>query len=234
MVYIFTMSKQNVNSKRTVQSRVDIGFPTKGKWVASPAEYTSDSLRIAGHPVMEAWEQNYMEMLADIATKNGGQVLEVGYGMGISAKAIQALDRVSSHVVIEAHPGVAKRFLDDFPDQAGNTHILTGFWEDVTPLLADNSFDGILFDTYPLSEEEIHANHFWFFKEAHRLLKPGGILTYYSDEALGFSAKHMAKLQEAGFSDVAAKVCDVHPPADCEYWDEKTMLAPIVRKTTES
>ncbi len=229
------MNNHSVNRK-TVKSRLNIGFPTKENWIKSPAQFTPHTLRVAGHPVMESWEQGYMDALADIATKNGGTVLEVGYGMGISASAIQNLGRVSSHFIIEAHPGVARKFIEDFADRANaqQIHLITGFWEDVTGAMADNSFDGILFDTYPLSEEEIHSNHFWFFKEAHRLLKPGGVLTYYSDEALGFSKKHMAKLQEAGFSDISGKVCEVAPPKDCEYWTEPTLLAPIIRKTTES
>ena len=90
-----------------------------------------------------------------------------------SAKAIQALDRVSSHVVIEAHPGVAKRFLDDFPDQAGNTHILTGFWEDVTPLLADNSFARQAYGRREISER--HRHRYEFNREYEAVLKQHGL-----------------------------------------------------------
>lgn len=218
----------------TVQSRKNIGFPQKKElWNEVPAVFTEHELKIGGHPVMEDWETGYMDALAEIASSNGGAVLELGYGMGLSSAAIQSRG-VDAHYVIECHPDVIERCLTSFRPaiQASRMHILSGFWQDITPRLRSESFDGILFDTYPLNEEEIHGNHFWFFEEAFRLLKPGGVLTYYSDEATHFSPKHLQKLEDAGFSKdhIDSRICDVNPPADCEYWQAKTILAPIVRK----
>jgi guanidinoacetate N-methyltransferase len=218
----------------TVKSRKSIGFPSRQEeWCEAPAVYDEHTLRIAGHPVMEDWEKNYMDMLAAIAASKGGTVLELGYGMGLSATAIQT-HNIGSHVVIECHPDVIQRCISDFKPaiDRGGMHIYSGFWQDVTPTLQPNLFNGILFDTYPLDEKEIHANHFWFFKEAFRLLKPGGILTYYSDEATGIEGLHRKKLLEAGFRDKDIKfdICSVSPPDDCEYWQDSTILAPIIRK----
>ena len=218
----------------TVNTRKQIGFPKKKEdWNYEPAIFSEHALKIAGHPVMEDWERSYMDKLAEIAASKGGAVLELGFGMGLSAKAIQ--DRgVDSHLVVECHPDVVQKCVEDFRKQisSGRMHILSGFWQDITPKLRSNSCDGILFDTYPLREEEIHGNHFWFFKEAQRLLKPGGVLTYYSDEAHGFSKKHTSKLLEAGFQkgDISFEVCEVRPPADCEYWQATTIIAPRVYK----
>jgi ornithine decarboxylase len=222
----------------TFESRRAIGFPrTNREWCQSPAIYDGNSLRIAGHPVMEDWEQSYMATLGSIVAVAGGNILELGYGMGLSAKAIQSHD-IASHVVVECHPDVIKRASMDCESEiaSGRLHLYSGFWQDVTPTLASGIFDGILFDTYPLREEEIHGNHLWFFAEAYRLLKPNGVLTYYSDEVDHLSPSHIQKLVDAGFRkhNIEFMICDVRPPADCEYWQHNTLVAPVVRKHTGS
>lgn len=233
--------QENINNsfgdgknRGTVTTREEIGFledPTQ--WADLPAVYDEHTLRIAGHPVMEDWEHGYMEVLADKACENGGKVLELGYGLGLSAQAIQSHD-IESHTVIECNSGVIEKAKQDLAEAVAQkrAYILEGFWQDVTKTLPDASFDGILFDTYPLKAEEIHSNHFWFFQEAYRLLRQGGTLTYYSDEAQEFSKEHLAKLLEAGFKPehITSEICEVNPPEDCEYWRDKTILVPIVKK----
>lgn len=203
-------------------------------WGQAPAVYDGHTLKIAGHDVMEDWEQGYMNRLGAIAAQNGGAVLELGYGMGLSSAVIESHD-VDSHTIIECHPDVIKKCVTDNKpafDQ-GRMHLFTGFWQDVTPMIASGTFDGILFDTYPIKEEEMIGPHMFFFREAFRLLRRNGILTYYSDEATGLSVPHVQRLVEAGFKvgDIDYEVCDVTPPENCEYWQAPTIVAPIVRRT---
>ena len=73
-------------------------------------------------------------------------------------------------------------------------------------------------------------NHFSFFKHAHRILKSGGVLTYYSDEIDNFSDEHLGELKKAGFKKNSGLTCSVSPPSDCQYWRSDTILAPIIRK----
>lgn len=79
--------------------------------------------------------------------------------------------------------------------------LLEGFWEDIMPQLPDESFDGILFDIYPLDLEQSYVNkdHAWFFGDAYRLLKKKGVFTYYSNEYKKNSKKYITTLKRIGF-----------------------------------
>lgn len=227
-----TMHNNTFNDIRSVthKTRRDIGFlPDYHMWKDEKATFTQDDLVIQGHPVMERWEDSYMKELARIASSQGGIVLEVGFGMGISAEYIQAHD-IESHYIIEANNDVFTALVKFAQESAHPILPLYGFWQDITKIIPDNSIAGILFDTYPLTEEEIHQNHFTFFKEAYRILKQGGVLTYYSDEIDSFSETHLAALREAGFENIDQTVCAVNPPEDCQYWKSKTILAPVITK----
>lgn len=207
---------------------------SKQRWGSAPANYGVNSLRIAGYDVMEEWERPCMERMAEIAASCGGTVLEVGYGMGIAATALQA-HQIDAHVVIECHPDVVTRCVTTHRAAiaAGSMRLITGYWQDVTPMLAASSIDGIFFDTFPLAGHEGGNNHtFPFFAEAYRLLKPGGVLTYFTSQPTTLSPLDLEQLEQAGFerSDIDVELCEVNPPASCTYWRASTIAVPTVRK----
>jgi guanidinoacetate N-methyltransferase len=216
--------------QKTFEERSQIGFSDDvNTWRDSEAIFDEHTLRIEDHPVMEDWEDGYMKMLADVASHKGGKVLEVGYGMGISARYVQ-VHPIDTHVIIEANNGVYEKLLEFQSSARANVVPLLGFWQEIISDLEDESFDGILFDTYPLTKEEIHGNHFPFFHEAFRLLKPGGVFTYYSDEPTTISDFHRERLQAAGFTNIDLSICEVTPPEDCQYWIHNTIVVPIIIK----
>ena len=203
----------------------------KEDWKSAKADFSNHDLKIFGYSVMEDWETPYMEALANIVTANGGTILELGYGMGISAGFIQKHD-IKKHIIIEANKDVVKKAIEFKKRAKHKVEILEGFWEDVIGKVPDESVDGILFDTYPLTEEEIYQTQFFFFDVAYRKLKKGGIFTYYASEKEKFGKVHINKLKKAGFKEknIKGRVLEVNPPKDCEYWKDKTILCPIIIK----
>ena len=60
--------------------------------------------------VMMDWEDPIMSASSAYITEDGGDILEVGFGMGISANYIQS-HNISSHTIIENHPQVIEKCL---------------------------------------------------------------------------------------------------------------------------
>lgn len=198
-----------------------------GDWPTQRAAYDADTLLIDGQQVMQAWEAPLMEALADAVTNRRGDVAEIGFGMGLSAAYVQAR-RPRSHTIVECHPDVLvalARWRDErvCGQDAPDIRIAACRWQDWDA--PDASFDGILFDTYPTNEDE-YANDATqattfaasFFATAQRLLRPGGVFTYYTNEIDSLSRRHQRLLLEHFASFSVSVVRNLEPPPDCQYW----------------
>merc|ERR1712232_1154464 len=96
------------DTQRKVLGCPDYSDKMAETWKDSEIEIDGKELKIQGHPVMEAWEHPYMKRLAEIATSKGGRVLELGFGMNISADYIQSYNP-KEHWIVEANKQVAGR-----------------------------------------------------------------------------------------------------------------------------
>ena len=193
------------------------------EWSAGAARYDVAQLVIEGQQVMQAWERPLMSALAEIATESHGDVLEVGFGMAISATEIQ-LRGARSHTIVECNHDVIAEFEKWRTRYPGREiRLVAGLWQDATPSLG--SFDAILFDTYPMSEDEFNKAAIEsitfaepFIPVAASLLREGGVFTYYTNEIDSFSRRHQRLLLRHFRSLTISVVRGLEPPPDCHYW----------------
>ena len=106
-------------------------------------EFNKNSIMDGKDIVMHDWEDRMMKKHAEVVCQNGGDILELGFGMGISAGHIQQQD-IKSHTIIEKDKDVHKR-LCKWAEDKPNVKIIFGDWYDNLP---DEKFDGVFFDTY--------------------------------------------------------------------------------------
>ena len=96
-----------------------------------------------GAEVMMNWEAVIMEKSAEYVCHNNGDILEIGFGMGICSDYIQS-QGVNSHTIIEIHPEIIER-LKVWADGKSNVTIVEGDWNSIEDL---STYDGIFIDTY--------------------------------------------------------------------------------------
>jgi protein arginine N-methyltransferase 2 len=92
---------------------------------------------------MMGWEEPLMVIHAKVIAPNPGKkVLNVGFGLGIIDMELQKLSP-SEHTIIEAHPDVYKKMIQDGWDKKPGVKIIFGRWQDVMDQL--EVYDGIFF-----------------------------------------------------------------------------------------
>ncbi len=164
-----------------------------GRDQARLADRTQAVLR--DEEIMEDWQIPVMQAMAEIVTETHGDVLEVGFGRGVSATLIQEAG-VRSHTIVECNDDVVERFhrwRERYSER--DIRLIHGRWQDTVEQFG--SYNGIFFHTYPLNEVEYvehvvrsvtFAEH--FFPTAAEHLRQGGIFTYLTNETDSFSRAH--------------------------------------------
>jgi guanidinoacetate N-methyltransferase len=155
-----------------------------------------EKAQLTDQEIMEDWQIPLMEAMAKAITKRGGDILEVGFGRGVSAEMIQKYP-IDSHTIIECNDSIIEEYFKPWKTKYSDKDIrlVHGLWQDTIDDLG--RYDGIFFHTYPLNEDEYmqyvyasitFAEHFFSYASEH--LKSGGSFTYFSNEIQSLSREH--------------------------------------------
>ncbi len=185
--------------------------------------------------IMEDWLIPLMQAMAAEVTATHGDVLEIGFGRGVSSDFIQA-GGVTSHTIVECNGSVIARYeawRARLPER--DIRLLAGRWQDVTDKMG--VYDGVFFHTYPLNDDEYvdtvvksatFAEHFFATAAAH--LRPGGVFTYMTNEIDSLSRAHQRALLRH-FGTFSVRVLPLRPPADVhDTWWADSMVVVAARK----
>jgi guanidinoacetate N-methyltransferase len=204
------------------------------EWKDAPARYSDSELLIDGHEVMQDWEAPLMRAMAERAAASHGDVLEIGFGMGISATYIQS-HGVRSHTIVECNDDVIEEFdrwRARLPGAA--IRLIRGYWEETVDLL--EQYDGVLYDPYPTAADGESApgttsiQEDPFYAVAAQVLRPDGVFSHYTDEIDSLSRPHQRFLLEY-FERIEVEIVGgLRPPAGCTYfWADSMAVVSATR-----
>ncbi len=156
--------------------------------------------------VMMDWEDTIMSASAAYVCEGGGDILEIGFGMGISAGHIQS-HTINSHTIIENHPQVLIK-AQEWASGKSNVTIISGSWYDVRASLS--TYDGIFYDTYGEDDWSLFGSNVASFA------KSGAKVTWWNNNP-NYTTIH-------NISDVTYDVININPPTNNYFNSDKYYL----------
>tara|TARA_B110000503_G_scaffold95573_2_gene143866 strand:+ start:2540 stop:3142 length:603 start_codon:yes stop_codon:yes gene_type:complete len=120
--------------------------------------------------VMDSASKSLMDMYSYVVCQNGGNVLDVGFGMGFSANKMSEL--ANHYTCIEINPQIYEKALEWARGKL-NVTIIFGDWIDIIPSLTEK-FDGIFMDTHD------DSNYIKFEEYCKLIANKGCILSIFN------------------------------------------------------
>ena len=146
--------------------------------------------------VMMSWEGPIMEKTAEYVCQSKGDILEIGFGMGMCSDYIQA-QGVNSHTIVEIHPQIIEK-LNTWASGKSNVTVVEGDWWAVKDSLA--TYDGIFLDTF------IDDSWLNFKRFVEEKAKSGADVSYWNNFEKEFN--------EHGFDNIVFEQVSVTPDSN--------------------
>ena len=192
--------------------------------------------RLGEQEVMEEWQVPIMKAMARHVGATQGDILEIGFGRGVSAGFLQE-HGIRSHTIVESNTRVIEDYFEPWKRGYADRDIrmIRGRWQDVLDQL--ETYDGIFFHAFPLNEAEFieymlrsvtFAEHFFPTAAAH--LKAGGVFCYLSTEIDSVSRRHQRLLFQY-FSELTLSVEPLSVPENTHdaWWADSMVIIKCVK-----
>jgi len=186
--------------------------------------------------IMEDWQYPLMKAMAQYTCESHGDVLEIGFGRGISAEMIQE-EGVRSHSIIEINPHSIKQYFEPWRQKHATKDIRlhADAWQTVEPNLP--LYDGIFFHAFPLNEKEFSdyvlnsvtfAEHAFPYMAKH--LKEDGAFTYLTTEIDSLSRRHQ-RLLFKHFKSISMHIQELSIPEDTRdtWWAPSMVVVKAIK-----
>jgi spermidine synthase len=137
---------------------------------------TDDLLMWKGQVVMSRSEEAYFERIFEhFAYLRQQSVLEIGFGLGISARLIQKYLRPAEHDIVEIESQVFRN-LEEFSLTHASVRPIAGDWKEIP---GEGNYDFIFYDPYDyVCDESPDDARSVAALKLKSLLKPSGILCH--------------------------------------------------------
>lgn len=202
--------------------------PQREDYLHAVVRYTNASLKVGDAYVMHEWERPLIQkMVNDLRLTREDTVLEVGYGMGISATMIQVFEP-ERHTLVEPHPVIMKK-AEQWRNGRENIELVSRYWQQLD--LGNKRYSAIFFDPYGDSIEAVIEENLEFIGFASRfLLAENGRLALFCihptlDEFYQDYIAHYFRRVELSYVAVAPKETD-----DPTVYSDGRMISLILHK----
>lgn len=184
-----------------------MGYLEKTLIFESNKIYFTDEAFGGDREVMMDWEDSLMSASAAYVCEGGGDILEIGFGMGISAGYMHS-HSINSHTIIENHPQIITK-AQEWASAKSNVTIVTGSWYNIKDNLS--TYDGIFYDTF--GDQDMNK----FSSSLSSLVKEGAKVTWWNNES--------SETNFYNIPDVTYQTLNVNPPTN-HYFNSTTYYLP--------